>query len=180
MGRLLSDEEIDLTLWDYEHSAFRLELQPAYAVGEEEPYFRRFLAGDLTRPSDPEWDIWDQRIAAEVANGKRIERVRLVEEPPTEYQRWLRWGSQWTLEAGELHRYITRSRAEEVGLLAAVGAEDWWLFDSSRLMVMRFDDSGQRIESELITEPEHVVKACAWRDLAVHYSVPEKIRCHTA
>jgi hypothetical protein len=37
--------------------------------------------------------------------------------------------------------------------------------------VMRFDGTGHRIANELITDPETVLQACMWRDLAVHHSV---------
>jgi len=37
--------------------------------------------------------------------------------------------------------------------------------------VMRFDGAGHRIANELTTDPETVLQACKWRDLAVHHSV---------
>ena len=38
-------------------------------------------------------------------------------------------------------------------MLPAAGVEDWWLLDSARLIVMRFDREGHRIENELVTDP---------------------------
>jgi hypothetical protein len=100
-----------------------------------------------------------------------MERVRVQEDPPTDYQRFERWLDQWNIPAGEVMRYMTLQRAREAGLLPAAGVNDWWLLDSARLIVMRFDGSGCRIASELVTDPARVLQACQWRDLAVHYSV---------
>lgn len=178
MRRLLSDAEWAEALWDFEQSAFRLELQPSYLESDEEPHVRRFLAGDLT---PPEWsDDWLDRVAAAVAGGKRIERVRVHEDPPTDYQRWLRWVSRENVKAGEVQRYLTRARADEIGLTPAVGCDDWWLLDSSKLIVMRFDPNGRRYQNEVITDPQRVEQACAWRDLAIHHSSPDTVRGQAA
>lgn len=176
MGRLLSEAEWSEALGDFEHTKFRLELQPRYDEPGEAEAVERFLAGDRSLPRDPESLAWQASIAEAVARGKRIERVRIVEDPPTDYQRWLRWMSQANVEAGEIQRYMTRQRAHEVGLLPAAGNEDWWLLDSQRLIVMRFDDEHRRVENELITDPARVVQACAWRDLAVHHSTSDDLR----
>jgi hypothetical protein len=181
MVRVLSGPEWAAAVRDFEHTAFRLELQPAYAEAEEDPLLEAWLEGDRTPPIYDAASIeWLSYIRRAVALGKRIERVRVHDEPATRYQQWLRWMSRWSIEAGEQIRYMTRQRADEVGLLAAAGSEDWWLLDSSRLLVMRFTPDGRRIENELITDPARVVKACLWRDLAFHHSVPDTVPEHAA
>lgn len=173
MGRFLTNAEWTEELWNYERTAFRLELQPAYSVGEEADV-ERFAAGDRTPPN---WDYWCGRVAAARLAGKRIERVRVFEDPPTIYQEWLRWASRLTAEAGEDIRYMTRRQAFEVGLLpSAGGLDDWWLFDSSRLMVMRFDEVGHLLTSEIVDDPERVAEACTWWDLAFRHSIPDTRR----
>lgn len=169
---LLDDAKFSEVLLSFEHTAFRLELQRSYAVAHEAPQFAAFLRGDpQPGPDDPELRDWYKGVAGHVAQGGKVERVRVQEDPPTDYQRFERWLDQWNIEAGEVMRYMTRQRAHEVGLLPAAGDADWWLLDSARLIVMRFDDAGHRIASELVTDPEAVLQACKWRDLAVHHSV---------
>ncbi len=169
---LLADDEFLGAVLSFEHTAFRLEVQRAYAVPHEAPQFAAFLRGDpQPGPDDPELRDWYQNVAEHIALGGRMERVRVQEDPPTDYQRFERWLDQWNLAAGEVMRYMTRERAHEVGLLPAAGPADWWLLDSARLIVMRFDDTGHLAASELITDPETVLQACKWRDLAVHHSV---------
>lgn len=177
MRRTLTEAEWARAITDFEHTAFRLELQPRYDEPGEAEAVQRFVGGDRSLPvDDPEEQAWLAYVEDRTSQGQRIERVRVVEDPPTDYQRWLRWVSQLTVAAGEAQRYLTRARAHEIGLLPAAGTEDWWLLDSCRLVVMRFDSHGRRIENELVTDPARVVRACAWRDLAVHHSVLERVQ----
>lgn len=169
---LLSEAEFYEALLGFKHTAFRLELQRSYAEPHEEPQFAAFLRGDpQPGPDDPALRDWYESVAEHVAQGGRMERVRVQEDPPTDYQQFERWLDRWNIAAGEVMRYMARGRAYEVGLLPAAGDADWWLVDSARLIVMRFDGAGHRIANELITDPETVLQACKWRDLAVHHSV---------
>jgi hypothetical protein len=172
-GHLLSDEEFGQALRSFQHTAFRLELQDAYAEPCEAELFAAFLNGDPFPATEvPELRDWYDNIAAHIRDGQRVERVRVQREPPTSYQQFERWLGQWNLQAGEVMRYLTRDRAHQIGLLPAAGEEDWWLLDSQHLVVMRFDGKGHRTGNELITDPVAVLQACQWRDLALHYSLP--------
>lgn len=177
MRRSISRTEFKEQIRSFEHTAFRLELQPQYLEPGEADWVQEFLAG---RPHDPRDDAgfmgWYHYVTELTADGKRMERVRVQEDPPTDYQRWERWLGTWNVEAGEQMRYTTRQRAHEVGLLPAAGQTDWWLLDSCRLILMSFDEHGNRTGDELVTDPEMVVQACMWRDLAVHHSTLEEIQ----
>lgn len=176
VAHLLTDEEFGQALRSFEHSAFRLELQDAYAEPSEAKLFAAFLSGNPYPATEvPELRDWYKSVAAHVGDGKRIERVRVQQEPPTSYQQFERWLDRWNLEAGEIMRYMTRERAHEIRLLPTVGDQDWWLLDSARLIVMQFDNEGHRIRNELVTDPVTVLQACKWRDLAVHYSIQARL-----
>jgi hypothetical protein len=180
-SRLLTEDEWAQELRSFEHTAFRLEQQPAYWEPSEEATIRRFLAGDPEPPDQvPGLVAWFAQVAAQVAEGKQVGRVRINDVPPTGQQQWERWIDPWNRKAGEVIRYLDRPRAHEIGLLPAAGVDDWWLLDSCRLVVMRFDADGHRIENELVTDPARVVRACAWRDLAVHHSTSDQRRGQAA
>ncbi len=171
-ARHLTEAAFGETLASFSHTAFRLELQPAYAEPSETSLVAAYLRGDPPPATTvPELRGWYEQVAAQVRDGKRVERVRVQQAPPTGYQQFERWLDQWNIPAGETIRYLTRRRAYEIGLLPAADGADWWLLDSSRLIVMRFDWEGRRVSNLLVTEPETVIKACMWRDLAVHHSV---------
>lgn len=174
---LLSNDEWAKQLRSFDRCALRLEMQPQYDEPGELEQARQFATGEATLPTDdPGWRRWCAHIRDAVAAGKRVERVRVFEDPPTDYQRWLRWVSQLNVEAGEVQRYMTRERAHEVGLLPAAGDEDWWLLDDERLIVMRFDAHGRRVANELIVDPARIALAREWWDLAVRHSAPAASR----
>ena len=168
MDERLTAEDFNHLLRYFEHTAFRLEVQPTYAVADERETVAEFLAGE-PRPvtAFPFYAAWLDQIRTLTSQGKRVERVRILDEPPTDYQRWEIWSGAYNRDAGEVIRYVTRRRAIEVGL---PDMDDWWLFDSLRLARMQFDELGHPLGGEIITDPRIVVQHCAWRDLAVHYS----------
>lgn len=172
MRTALTEAEFGEQVLTIEHSAFRIELQPEYREPIEAETVARFVAGNPQDPTElPFMRDWYDRVRRLTREGKRIERVRIQEDPPTAYQRWERWIGSWSTAAGEHIRYLTRARAHKIGLLPAVGNTDWWLLDARRLILMGFDDVGRRIRTELTDDPAIVEQACAWRDLAVTHGV---------
>lgn len=169
-GERLTGEDFDNLFRHFSHTAWRLETQPVYLVESEQEQVAAFLAGQPRPPAEfAQYSAWLDQIRLLTSEGKRVGRVRVLTEPPTDYLRWEAWAGAWNIEAGEDIRYMPRGRAVEVGLPLDY---DWWLFDSLRLAKMKFDPEGRPMGGEIITGPEVVVQHCAWRDLAVHYSAP--------
>lgn len=172
MRRTLSGDEFNHQLRDYSRTAFRLEMQPAYWVAGERAPFAQWLAGDRTPLPELRGlsGGWYEQVRRQVVEGKRMERVRIHDDPPNDYQRWLRWGGQWNIAAGERIDYLTRDEAVKIGLLPDAGPRDWWLFDDSRLMILTHDGQGRRIHTELVTDDDALARARAWWDLAIRHS----------
>lgn len=168
MNSAADDEDLlwsDDLLQSFRHSAFRLETRSTYALTYERADFERFLAGEPTAPPQLDWwRPWLEEIARLTANGKTVGRVRVLDEPPSDYQRWETWAARWHAEAGERIGYMPRSLAER---LAVPLLHDWWLLDDERVIAMWFTATGEISGRELITEPGAVARFCAWRDLAV-------------
>jgi hypothetical protein len=165
MRRTLTDGETTGEFWDqlacYEHTALRWEAQRWYEIGAEDENLSHFLAGT---PRDPMADEflapWMLQVAAQTRAGKRIGRLRVIEEPPTDYQRWELWLDRWNTEAGEEIEYLPRSYAERrLRDHLPFGDTDWWLFDNARVMIMHFDGRGRRIKVELSEERADVQAA---------------------
>ncbi|MEU4302959.1 DUF6879 family protein [Kitasatospora aureofaciens] len=148
----------------FEHTAWRLETRTGYLSDKQMPSYAEFLrtgdtAGEVGHP-------WFETVRRMVDKGKRFERVRLVDSPPTEGQQYLLACARTNMAAGEDIRYMWRSEAEAVGL---GGLSDFWLFDSRT--VARFHFDGERtVGMELITEPVEVLRACQARDATWHYA----------
>lgn len=172
MRRILTDGRPGTEFWQafllFKRSAWRWEQQPAYWMGYERQQFDMFLAGRPEPPSEnKDLGEWMTQVREHVAAGKTYGRVRVVDTPPTDYQRWMQWMDRWNREAGEDIRYLTRDAARSAGIIPAIGPDDWWLFDDKRLLVMRHDDRGRRIQVEAFEDEPEVTQAVHWRSRAL-------------
>lgn len=154
----------------FEVEAFRLETLPVYLVAEEQQWFARFLDGTIPPLTEiPFFAEWHDSLRAARDEHRHVRRVRILDEPPTDYQRFEMWAGQFNTTVGETLLYLTRSRAEEIGLPVD---HDWWLFDSARLALMSFDPDGRPLGGEITTDPVLVQQHLAWRHLAVRHATP--------
>lgn len=170
MSCRITHEEFGRLLATFGHSAFRLETQAAYALSYERDDFDRFLAGSPVPPPEVDWwHPWLDRMAVMTREGKTVSRVRVLTEPPSDYQRWELWAAPWHAEAGERIRYMPHSRAERLGLPLD---HDWWLLDNERLIVMHHTPAGEIESNELITDPGIIARYREWRELAVRNAIP--------
>ncbi|WP_432157536.1 DUF6879 family protein [Streptomyces sp. bgisy153] len=154
----------------FEHTAWRLETRQRYASDEAGDRWTQFVE---TGRVDADWvgsreaRRWGDMIRSQVSQGKRIERVRIVDRPATAGQRYLFESAKWNIRNGEDIRNMWRADADRLGL----PAEDFWLFDSRLVALLRFDDDDQLTHVELITEPAEVVRCSSVRDAAWHHAV---------
>jgi hypothetical protein len=150
---------------DFRHTAWRLETRRGYASDRNSPKWRRFLAGeDLT--SDPD-NSWRENVRRQTAQGKRFERVRLVDDPPTRGQAFLLASAPGNVAAGEDIRNLTRAEAQRLRL----PDHDFWLFDSKILVRFAFDDEDTTLGVYVTEDPAEVLAACQARDAAWHHAV---------
>ncbi|MER5937022.1 DUF6879 family protein [Streptomyces sp. NPDC001928] len=159
-------EEFGRLFETFEHSAWHLETRRGYASDREDLGFDAFLATGEA-PSDLDSD-WCQNIRRQTAAGKYVGRVRVVDNPPTDGQRFLLSYARCNAATGEDARNLWREDADQ----AHLPAEDFWLFDSRLVAILRFDDQDVFHDVEIITEPAEVLRYCQVRDAAVHASIP--------
>ncbi|MCD9878644.1 DUF6879 family protein [Streptomyces guryensis] len=150
---------------DFKHTAWRLETRRGYASDRNSPKWSRFLAGEgIAR--GPE-NAWRENVRTQTAQGKRFERVRLVDEPLTRGQEFLLASAPSNVAAGEDIRNLTRTQARELRL----PDYDFWLFDSKVLARFAFDDEDTTLGVYVTEEPAEVLAACQARDSAWHPAV---------
>jgi hypothetical protein len=171
MPAIISEDEFLDAVRTFSRTAFRLETRDSYALGYERADFEAFLAGSPVPPSELDWwRPWLDRVTQFGREGKTVSRVRVLAEPPTDYQRWMLWSTPWHEAAGEDIRYLPRRKAYEIGLPDA----DWWLLDNERAIIMAFDDDGNPVQKTLVTEPDLIARYRKWRDLAVRHATPAR------
>ncbi|GAA1393148.1 hypothetical protein GCM10009639_25820 [Kitasatospora putterlickiae] len=163
---LIDFDEFDSMFENFEHTAFRLETRRRYRSDELTDTYRRFAAGQAAG-----WDLddpWCCSRREQVALGKRFERVRIMDSPPTPGQRYLLDNAERNSAVGEDIRYLWRADADRLGL----PEEDAWLFDSRVIALLHFDSDDDLTGVELITDPVQVARACQVRDAAQHFATP--------
>ena len=100
--------------------------------------------------------------------GKRFERVRVVDVPPTTGQLYLLDNARRNSAVGETILNLWRSDADRVEL----PHEDFWIFDSRLVALLNFDGADNLVNAELITEPAAVLRYSMTRDAAMHHAIP--------
>ncbi|MEV5346428.1 DUF6879 family protein [Streptomyces achromogenes] len=166
--RTIDLEEFGGLFSKFEHTAWRLETRRRYASDEASDTYRQFV-----ETGEVDWTFdhpYCKAIREQTSQGKRVERVRIVDEPPTTGQLYLLDNAKRNSVMGEDIRNLWRADADRLRL----PAEDFWLFDSRLIALLRFDDDDQLTHVDLITEPAEVVRCCMVRDAAWHHAVPWK------
>ncbi|MEU3320430.1 DUF6879 family protein [Streptomyces sp. NPDC006785] len=165
-ARIIDLDEFEGLFRTFGHSAWRLETRRRYASDEATDTYRQFI-----ETGGVEWDESDpycELIRSQTAQGKRVERVRIVDQPPTEGQLYLLNNAKRNGSLGEDIRNLWRADADRLHL----PSEDFWLFDSRLAARLRFDDSDHLVDVELITEPDEIVRYSFIRDAAWRHAVP--------
>ncbi|MFC8124641.1 DUF6879 family protein [Streptomyces sp. NPDC057302] len=164
--QFITFDEFDGMFTSFKHSAWRLETRRRYAFDEEQDTYRQFLEEGRV-----DWDLedpWCVERREQSALGKRFERVRILDEPPTDGQRYLLDNARRNSAAGEDIRVLPRSRADELRL----PREDFWLFDSRVVALLHHDEADMMTGVELITNPVEVLRYAQAREAAWHHAIP--------
>lgn len=165
-ARIIDLDEFEGLFRTFSHSAWRLETRQRYASDEATDTYRQFV-----ETGGVEWDQSDpycELIRSQTMQGKRVERVRIVDQPPTTGQLYLLNNAKRNSRLGEDIRGLWRADVDRLQL----PPEDFWLFDSRRAARLRFDGSDHLVNVELITEPAEIVRYSVIRDAAWHHAVP--------
>lgn len=161
---LLTWEEFGTLFTSFERTAYRLEVRERYDTDVEREPQRRFFAGE---PDDLSWAAeWLAMVRDATAAGKRFRRVRVVSLPLSPYNIYALWFAQHTAGAGEDIRYLERSKA------AGLPDFDYWLFDSTKVVKLHFDDEDRPTTAEVVTKTEMVTDLATALDAALERAMP--------
>jgi hypothetical protein len=151
----------------FRSSAFRLETRSVYSVDEDEEReaFRAFLSG-RPRPVLAQDRGWPKLVASACAAGKRMQRVRLVTLPLSDYLRFeLSWGYPSNVAAGEDIRILPVVGGAPDGVME----HDYWLFDDATVVRLEYDARGRFLGVAAADDPAPY-RRC--RELAMARAVP--------
>ncbi|MER7515815.1 DUF6879 family protein [Streptomyces sp. NPDC126499] len=123
----------------FQTEAWRLETLPQYLVPQEAQEFAAFKAG--ARFPGPYEDAWMAMVRT-----RNVGRVHIVTRPLTDYLRF------------EFERYYQHQApaGEDIRILDITGrpnplpdVPDFWMFDRSTVVLMKYEADGTQIEREL-------------------------------
>ncbi|QYA93997.1 hypothetical protein KZO11_09890 [Streptomyces anulatus] len=163
---LVPFEEITHLFAEFEHAAFRLETRRGYTTDRAGDRYKAFMRG-IDPPPVP-GNPWNTNVREKAAQGARFSRVRIVDDPPTDGQRFLMATASSNIAAGEDIRVLSRVVAQSVDL----PDYDFWLFDSRILARMHIDDTDTTVGVEVTEDPSAVLAACRARDTAWPLATP--------
>jgi hypothetical protein len=159
-------DQLERCFENFHTSAFRLETLRGYIVPAEADRLAAFLgSAELPEPSSAA-RVWLKRIASTTAAGKTWQRVRVVSEPLSDYERF------------ELAAYAESAAAGEQILIAKGISwvsrinKDFWLFDDRTAAVMEYGVDGRYIGSWVTDDLPIVTFCCEERDAALAASQP--------
>lgn len=140
-------------------SVWRWERQRSYAVDESE--LQAWRDGRTLEKSEED-KAWEAYIRDLRANDIPFERVRMVHEPPTEYQRWIHTTTARNVRIGEDVRWLRESEARRL----AMPPDDFYLIDDERVVVLRFDGFGELVGIDIEDDRDVLSRYRAYRDRA--------------
>jgi hypothetical protein len=160
----VTPEDFDALFDSFRSDVFRLEALPAYA-GEEDDRLEAFYSGRPLPERSVRTEPWLARIAlTTITEYKSWLRVRVVDEPMTEFQRYQLEPYRESQAAGEQIRIVTRAALGDVG-------PDFWLFDAgtadARGIVMHYSDDYRWLGADLVTDPATLAELDRRRQAAV-------------
>ncbi|MET8329644.1 DUF6879 family protein [Streptomyces sp. NPDC005181] len=162
---LLAGEAWQAKFQTFQKEAWRLETRPVYRVPQEAEEFGRFLSGE--RFPGPYEDDWTALIRKHREAGGSIGRVHIVTRPLSDYLRF------------EFERYYRHqaSVGEGIRILDVTDREnplpdvdDFWMFDRSTVVLMKYEEDGTQIEREL--HEGDVAPFLEYQRIAIAESVP--------
>jgi uncharacterized protein DUF6879 len=159
--------ELDELFLTFAATAWRLEARTSYGLLAEDQPYQDFLAG---REPDLAWFTpWLDLMRDQVTcRHKRVERVRVIDRPPSDYLRWEYYLNRLNAEAGEDIRYLPREIANSLHL----PAYDFWIFDNAIVAFMVFAKAGQFAGPVLVEDQAVTRQHLSYRDAAWQVATP--------
>ncbi|MET9730624.1 DUF6879 family protein [Streptomyces sp. NPDC006458] len=156
-----------------ERTAIHLEMRDVYSVGDETADFEQFKRTGVHPDADPataDWGGWVSLVRETVGRGVVMRRARIVSEPVTDYIRFEHASTPVNLAAGELVRWLPRSRASDLML----PGNDLWLIDDRRVLFHWFTGDGDWAGHEFNEDPDVVKLVSAAFEAVWERGVPHE------
>lgn len=125
--------------------AWRLETLPQYLMPQEEEEFRAFRTGVRIDPHAISNEYTD-RLRRQAVEGRPQGRVHVVSRPLSDYIRFefSRYYAPHVLAGEQIRILDVTDRPNPL-----VGAQDFWMFDRTEVVLMHYESDGRQISREV-------------------------------
>lgn len=151
----------------FTHEAWRLETLPQYLMPQEAEEFAAFKAsGEHIDPHSVSNEYTD-RLRRQVSEGRVQGRVHVVSQPLSDYLRFefAQYYAPHALAGEQIRILDVTGRPNPVH-----GAQDFWMFDRSEVVLMNYEPYGKQISREVFAgDPAPYVE---YQRIAIAESVP--------
>lgn len=130
--------DIDNPFETFERYAFRLEALPRYIVENEQESFATFLKeGTASKESD-----WSDLVTRNIADGKKMERLRLFSEKLTDYERYETQVYSGPAGGEKIRTALKKDYADTY-------LYDFWFFDDEWIAQVNYEVDGTFINFDI-------------------------------
>ncbi|MFF7467975.1 DUF6879 family protein [Streptomyces sp. NPDC008092] len=162
---LLDGDEWNACFDTMQREAWRLETLPVYTMSQEAEKLARFLDGE--KSPDNYASGWMDEVRQWRSEGKSVGRVHIVTRPLSDYLRFeFEYYYRHHVKAGEEIRILdVTDRANPLP-----AAQDFWMFDRTKVVLMNYREDGTQINRELHSDdPAPFIE---YQRIAITESVP--------
>lgn len=170
---------LDCAFEEFSAVAQRLETLQEYKIYDTSEYveFKKFMAGEHIEGFANQG--WINDVATWRANGKIIERIRVIPEQVTDYFIYeSRWCYPRNISAGESILMVNQKLYDEAKKRFGVSEKDVWMFDQKEMIELKYTaefeykdccqiinrESKQNLEQLYAFLKEKAVTYSAWRE----------------
>jgi hypothetical protein len=164
----LTDEAFYALFDGFHTSGLRLESRAHTNVPDEQEEVRKFLAGQLSHDRVDLPKFWTDMLNHHAEHGRTLRRVRVMDDPLTDYNRYMIFSARRNVAAGEDIRFLPRRTANALDL----PDHDFWVFDSVRLVELRFSADGRPLGHDLIVDAAIAARHYQWIEKAYAAATP--------
>ena len=155
----MSDDVLDACFSGYRFSAIRLETLPAYSVRGEAEFIQAWRERKPRPERSVRNDEYLREVAADVLAGRDRQRIRVVDEPLSDYIRWELNGLAENDVAGEATQVAVRAGGSEKAVRDLAGITDFWMFDygheDEQAVLLYYGQDGEFDSAYLATAVDH-------------------------
>lgn len=148
---------------------FRLEYRQSYHVASDLEEFEKWRRGESTAADNPE-NGYFQALRSLRDRGVRAVRVRIVDFPVSEYLLYELDFYRQSASNGEDIRLLERALAIDC-MQSTVESQDFWLFDSSVVLIWKYTDEGERDGQKEIRDPAAASHFVGLRDCLLTHAM---------